>query len=129
MDARCVRATFSAARSVLAHEYLADTMILEFRDQLAPIIGDTTSLPGHPRRLLVVRGRGAPPVDYAAWWPHNPDSLDLMWRFGINRAVFVRTAVDTMGGMNGRMFLTAGVQREGPLAFAAKRVACFGAPA
>jgi hypothetical protein len=121
----CLRAAFPEQLSLLAGQYLAGTIILQPRDELAPIISDTTKMPGHPRRQLTVLRPGAPPPDYAAWWPTATDSIALYWRFGVGRGVYVAAAADRWGDLHGRLFLTIGARREGPLVFTAKRVACF----
>jgi hypothetical protein len=73
----CIRATFPERRSVLASQYLADTILLQLREEFVPIISDTAKVLGHPRRQLAVLSPGAPPPDYAAWWPTATDSIVL----------------------------------------------------
>jgi len=121
----CMRATFPEQLSLLAGQYLADTIFLQLREEFAPIISDTTRLSGHPRRQLAVLSPGAPPPDYAAWWPTATDSIALFWRFGVGRGVYVAAAADRWGDLHGRLFLTIGARREGPLVFTGKRVACL----
>jgi len=121
----CVTATLPVQLSLLAGQYLADTTLLQLRDDLAPIISDTRKLPGHPRRQLTVLSAGVPSPDYAAWWPTGADSIVLFWRFALGRGVYVAAAVNRAGDLHGRLFLTIGARREGPLVFTAKRVACF----
>lgn len=124
----CAQAMFSPQRSLLAHEYLADTTILELRPELAPIISDTTRLWGHPRRLLHVSDLPREIIDYAAWWPLAPDSVALFWRFGLGRGVFVAADVSKTGDLSGRLFLHAALRHEGPIPFNAKRVVCPASP-
>jgi hypothetical protein len=121
----CIRATFPEQRSVLASQYLADTILLQLREEFAPIISDTAKMLGHPRRQLAVLSPGAPPPDYAAWWPSATDSIVLFWRFAVGRGVYVAAAVNRFGELHGRLFLTIGARREGPIVFTAKRVACL----
>lgn len=98
--------------------------LLRLREDLAPVISDTTKLPGHPRLALQVARADASPPDYAAWWPLAADSVALFWRFGIGRGVYVAAAVRGDGDLSGRLFLTVGPRHEGPIVFSAKQLAC-----
>jgi hypothetical protein len=128
VDTLCMRVMLPDSLLVLSDHYIDDKTLLRLRDELAPVISDTTKLPGHPRRALQVLGARVPAPDYAAWWPTRPDSVALFWRFGFGRAVYVAAALGD-GDLSGRLFLTVGERHEGPIAFSAERVACMTPPA
>jgi hypothetical protein len=125
----CMRVTLPDSLSVLGDHYIDDKTLLRLRDELAPIISDTTKLPGHPRRALQVINAHVPAPDYAAWWPRTADSVALFWRFGLGRGVYVAAALSGDGDLSGHLFLTVRARHEGPIAFRAKRVACIMPPA
>jgi len=127
--ALCMQVTLPDSVPLLGDQYVDENMLLRLRDDLAPVIGDTTKLPGHPRMALQVISTHAPRPDYAAWWPVSADSVALFWRFGIGRSVYVAAALGGDGDLSGRLFLTVGARHEGPIAFGAKRVACVMPPA
>ena len=124
----CMRVMLPNSLPVLGDQYVDSETILRLRDEFAPIISDTTKLPGHPRRVLEVRSAQVPAPDYAAWWTRPADSVALFWRFGVGRAVYVAAAIGSDGDVSGRLFLTVGARREGPIAFRAKRHACVVVP-
>ncbi len=128
VDTLCMRVTLPDSLSVLSDHYIDDKTLLRLRDEWAPVISDTTKLPGHPRRALQVLGAHVPAPDYAAWWPTKPDSVALFWRFGIGRGVYIAAGLDD-GDLSGRLFLTVGARHEGPIAFRAERVVCITPPA
>lgn len=121
----CMQVTLPDSLPVFGDHYIDDETLLRLSDELAPVISDTTKLPGHPRRALQVIGAHVPPPDYAAWWPHAADSVALFWRFGLGRGVYVAAALNRDGDLSGHLFLTAGTRHDGPIAFRAKRVACI----
>jgi hypothetical protein len=127
--ALCMQVTLPDSLPVLVDQYIGENTLLRLRDDLAPVIGDTTKLPGHPRMALQLISAHAPPPDYAAWWPVSADSVALFWRFGIGRSVYVAAALNGDGDLSGRLFLTVGARHEGPIAFGAKHVACIMPPA
>lgn len=120
----CMLVEFPQPLSAVARDYLADGIVLKLHDDLAPIIGDTTKMPGHPRRLVTVLAFGLPATDYAAWWPRARDSVAIMWRFRLNRGAYVAAAVLPTGDLDGRLFLTLGQHHEPVIPFRARRVRC-----
>ena len=128
-ESLCMQVRLPDSLPVLGDHYIDENTLLRLRDDFAPVIGDTTKLPGHPRLALQVITPHASPPDYAAWWPVAADSVALFWRFGIGRSVYAAAALDGDGDLSGRLFLTVGARHEGPIAFGAKRVACVVPPA
>jgi hypothetical protein len=124
----CMQVTLPESLPGLGDNYIDDKTLLRLRDELAPVISDTTKLPGHPRRALQVISAHVPAPDYAAWWPRPADSVALFWRFGLGRGVYVAAAPSGDGDLSGHLFLTVGARHEGPIAFRAKRVACIMPP-
>jgi hypothetical protein len=125
----CMHVMLPDSLPVLGDDYLDDRTLLRLRDELAPVISDTTKLPGHPRRALQLVSDRVPAPDYAAWWPRTADSVALFWRFGLGRGVYVAAAQTGDGEFRGHLFLTVGARHEGPMAFRAKRIACIVPPA
>ncbi|MFL6307917.1 MAG: hypothetical protein ACJ72H_30660 [Candidatus Sulfotelmatobacter sp.] len=120
----CMHVTMPDSLPGLADYYIDENTFLRLRDELAPAIGDTTKLPGHPRSALQVESTHVPAPDYAAWWPLSADSLALYWRFGLGRGIYVAAGIGDEGDLSGRLFLSVRGRHEGPIAFGAKRVAC-----
>jgi hypothetical protein len=127
--ALCMQIVLPDSLPLLVDQYVDENTLLRLRDDLAPVIGDTTKLPGHPRMALQLISSHAPRPDYAAWWPVAADSVALFWRFGTGRSVYVAAALDGNGDLSGRLFLTVGARHEGAIAFGAKHVACIMPPA
>ncbi len=124
----CTQVTLPDSLPVGGDHYIDNKTFLRLSNELAPVISDTTKLPGHPRRALQVRSARVPIPDYAAWWPRAGDSVALFWRFGLSRGVYVAAALNGDGDLIGHVFLTVGARREGPIAFRSKRVACITPP-
>ena len=124
----CMQVMLPDSLPVLGDQYIDDQTLLRLCDELAPVISDTTKLPGHPRRALQVISAHVPAPDYAAWWPRPADSVALFWRFGLGRGVYVAAALGGGGDLSGYLFLTVGARHEGPIAFRAKRVTCIMPP-
>jgi hypothetical protein len=124
----CMQVMLPDSLPVLGDHYIDNRTLLRLGDELAPIISDTTNLPGHPRLVLQVMNAHVPRPDYAAWWPRTADSLALFWRFGPGRGVYIAAALSGEGDLSGHLFLSVGGRHEGPIVFRAKRVACIMPP-
>jgi hypothetical protein len=124
MDTLCLQVAQPDSLPVFGDNYIDARTLLRLRDDLAPVISDTTKLSGHPRRALQVTGARIPAPDYAAWWRHTADSVALFWRFGLGTGVYVAAAQSGEDDLDGHLFLTIGARHSGPIAFRAKHVAC-----